>query len=281
MAQTISDLYIRKSTLDPLLSWLEGWQTQSPPAVYPFIIIGETGWGKTTIANLAADATSFFPTSSVGGFRDVKQLKKWIGQVRSLSFEGLTRLAILDDASFLKKSEWTYIQKATENKSFPLVICVQTEADVPWPIRRGSAKLKLEQPKVEDIVKHLQTIEPNRNDLGLIANSASSFRSAELILKTTPEGLDPQASRRIPSRNGFSEVEAILSGNYPAVKFDSHPLSILQTAHHNGASPIDIYRGIVLHGYSWKHLGLSPIASAYLCNLRTKTCAKPPFRKRK
>lgn len=281
MAKRISDLYIRKSTLDPLISWLEGWKSPTAPEAYPFIIVGESGWGKTTIATLCAEAASFFPTVSEAGFRDKNQLKKWFGQVRSRSFDNEIRLAILDDASFLKKSEWNYISEQIKSRAFPLVICAQTEADIPWPIRRGSPKLKLEQPKIEDVVKYLQTIEPNRNDLGVIAKSASSFRAAKLLLQTTPENLDPQATPRIPSRSGFAEVEAILSGNYPAVSFDSHPLSILQTAHHNGASPTDVSRGIVLQGMSWKHDGLTPIASAYLCSLRTKTCAKPPFRKRK
>ena len=281
MAERISDLYIRKSTLDPLLSWLEGWNSPTAPEAHPFIIVGESGWGKSTISKLAAEATGFHPTISEAGFRDKNQLKKWFGQVRSLSFEGLTRLAILDDASFLKKAEWNYIADQIKTKAFPLVICAQTEADIPWPIRRGSPNLKLERPNLESVVKYLQTIEPNRNDLGIIAKAASSFRAAKLLLQTTPENLNPEASPRIPSRTGFAEVQAILSGNYPALIFDSHPLSILQTAHHNGASPTDISRGIVLQGMSWKHEGLTPIASAYLCSLRTKTCAKPPFRKRK
>ena len=84
MAERISDLYIRKSTLDPLLSWLEGWNSPTAPEAHPFIIVGESGWGKSTISKLAAEATGFHPTISEAGFRDKNQLKKDFELVRTI-----------------------------------------------------------------------------------------------------------------------------------------------------------------------------------------------------
>jgi len=278
-----TNLYGRKADWDPLKSWLEAWNNGSKPEVYPFIIIGESGWGKSTLAHRMSETVGMAPTASDGGFRDGKQLQKWFGQVRSRSFTNEMRVGILDDASFLSGAEWKLVGEQVKMKAFPMVVCVQTDADVPWPIRKGASILKLEQPKPEYLHRFLETIEPDRSDLWSIANLAASFRQAELILKTTPEGfVDKFAdsfSERIPSRTRHAEVVAILQGKYPDTNFTSHPLAILQAANHNHADPEQVGLGSTLHGMSWKTDLLEPIARGFLVNLRTKTWARPPFRK--
>lgn len=279
----MSGLIGRKSDWDSLKSWLQAWNSGNKPEPYPFIIVGESGWGKSTVAHHISEQVGMEPTPSDGGFRDVDSLKIWFGQVRSRSFTNKMRSAILDDASFLSGAEWRLVGEQVKLVAFPLVICVQTEADVPWQIRRSAMMLKLSKPSRENLLAHLDSIDSDRSDNFEIAKIGASFRNAELIQKTTPDGFvteyPDEFETRIPTRHKFAEVKAILSGEFAGDDFTSHPLSILQTALHNHTDPEQIGLGSVLHGLTWKTDQLESIARGYLMSLRSNSTDRPPYRK--
>jgi len=280
----MSGLIGRKSDWDSLKSWLQAWNSGAKPDPYPFIIVGESGWGKSTVAHHISEQVGMEPTPSDGGFRDSDSLKKWFGQVRSRSFTNQMRAGILDDASFLSGAEWKMVGEQVKLVAFPLVICVQTEADVPWQIRRSAMMLKLSKPSRENLLQYLDSIDSDRSDNFEIAKIGASFRNAELIQKTTPEGFvteyPDEFEPRIPTRHKFAEVQAILSGEFPGNDFTSHPLSILQTANHNHTRPEFVGIGSVLHGLSWRTDQLEPIARGFLLSLRSNSTDRPPFRKK-
>jgi hypothetical protein len=279
---TLDNLIGRRSEWDSILSWLEGWASGSKPEVYPFIIAGESGWGKTTLAHATTEQCGFAPTSSELGWRDKNEIKRWFGACRSTSFDGRARCAVLDDASFLSAPEWKIIARGLKSQAFPCIICVQSLADVPWSIRRGAGILKLAEPTNEFLERYLLSIDPDRNDTESISSVTRSFRAARNLMMTMPDGFPIDEIEAPPiSRSGWSEVEAILSGRWTTDEFDSHPLSILSAGIHNGVHPEIIGTGLVLHGASWKTDGLTPIASAYLATFRSKNSDKPPFRVRK
>jgi len=277
----IQELIGRRSEWDPLISWLEGWAAGSKPEVYPFIIAGESGWGKTTLAHAAAEHCGFAPTTSELGWRDDAEIGRWFGACRSTTFDARARCAVLDDASFLSRGEWKIIARGLESQVFPCVICVQTLADVPWSIRRGAGILKLAEPTTEFLHRYLTRIDPDRKDAMAIASATRSYRAARNLMMTMPDGFSTDGIEAPPvSRSGWSEVEAILSGRWITDEFDSHPLSVLSAGIHNGVHPEIVGVGLVLQGASWKTDGLAPIASAYLSSFRTKKLDRPPFRVR-
>lgn len=282
----MSDLLGRRSQYAPIRTWLKSWDG-GKPTTYPLIIHGESGCGKSLIAELTSVEADFDPIISEAGDRDSAALKTSFGQGRSRSFFGQSRIVIVDDAMILDRREWREFESLLELKSFPLIILATTTDDVPYQVRRNALIVEIERPSSEHLFIHLQRVRAEHDynhtdsDLRAIAEVASSWRSATLILMTIPPNMKPSERKRNPTRLGHSQVRAILMGQYPVGDVSVHPLQLLAAAEFNQTNPDVMIEANSLHSRQWATDLLGPIARHYLSTLRANSADRPPFRNRK
>ena len=283
---TPSELIGAKRHFAPVKSWLASW-AYGTPSVYPLVIVGDSGVGKTTVARAYAQAAGFdIIESHADADRDAKHFKKVFSEARMPTFFGEPRCLIVEDASAITKAGWRTFDQVIKSKAFPLIIIAENESEVAWQYRKSGLTHEIPQPQPADLLQLLNSIcsnpDANNSRLRWISENASSWRTAKFLLKTTPpdwEDDSVQAGDR--TRTGFNEIAAILRGEHPLERgISSHPLGVLQAADWNCAPPDHVVEAMRLHSLAWAVEGLSSVSMAYLSTLRASTQDKPPFRKR-
>ncbi len=283
---TPSELIGPKRHFAPVKSWLDSWAFGTP-SVYPLVIVGDSGVGKSTVARAYAQDAGFdIIESHADADRDVKHFNKVFGEARMPTFFGEPRCLIVEDASAITKAGWRTFDQVIKSKAFPLIIIAENESDVAWQYRKSGLTHEIPQPTPSDLLSLLNSICPDSDSdnsrLRWISENASSWRTAKFLLKTTPPNWDDdsvQAGDR--TRTGFNEIASILSGEHSVERgISSHPLGLLQAADWNCAPPDHVIEAMRLHSLAWAVEGLSKVSMAYLATLRAGTQDKPPFRRR-
>ena len=270
-----------KRLFSPIQAWFEAFQ-QGSPSVYPLILVGDSGTGKTFLANHFATKNGFDVIEShAEEARTSQSFKRLFGDARMPTFFGQRRCVVVEDIDSISKRDWNEFDEPIRAKAFPLVIIADSEASIAWKYRRGGLVHQVHSPSIESLREHLLGLFPDgdHEHIDWCARNATTWRGSEILFKTTPVGWSARPQRFPPSRIGHAEVEAILQGRNEG-GFSSHPLAIMQTADFNGVNPHHLIRAMELHSKSWSADLLGSISRAYLGTLRTKSWDKPPFRKR-
>jgi len=246
--------------------------------------VGDAGVGKTTIAHaFATDAGFDITESHAADDRDKQEWTRLFSDARKPTFFGQERCVIIEDASCINASGWASVEAEVKRRAIPILIIAQSEADVKWTIRRDALVHRIEQPDLEQRLDLLNSISGEGADLERlkwIAKVSSSWRSAEILLRTTPpDWVDAETSPLVPMRTGHDEIRAILSGERRE-DISAHPLAMITAAEYNCAAPQAVIEAMRLNSLAWVGEGLSEVATAYLTTLRAPTADRPPFRKR-
>lgn len=277
----IEDLIGKRSTYQPLRTWLHQWASNNQPSFPLVIITGDAGVGKTTLAITLSEDAGFYPQIETDG--DYKSLSV---VARKRTFTGDRRVAILDNADHLSKKIWNQIERS-KDLSFPLIIICSDPNSISWNIRRSALSIHVNTPTPDQIqkflIRHRNKIGSKHSDqdLMMIASRSISWRSAKLSMITTPPNMDLDHEIRKPRRVGRSQIGSILSGSHNDSRIDVHPMALISTALWNGSEPDHVEIANILHSLSWNVEGLSKINHAYLTTLRTISTENPPFRTRK
>lgn len=278
-----SDLIGAKRHFAPVQSWFDSW-AYGTPSVYPLIIVGDSGVGKSTVARAYAQKAGFDVLDTHGDSkRDVKHFNKVFSEARNKTFFGESRCLIVEDAGAISTSAWKSFDDAISAKAFPMIIIAQHESEIGWRHRKSGLVHEIPNPTAADKVQLLNSIcsDHTPEQISWIAENSSSWRSAKhLAMTTPPDFIDTDIEPPERTRYGFDEVSGILSGKYQSNELSSHPLAFIQTAEWNAGNPEHICEAMRLHSLAWVVEGLSKVSMAYTATLRTDTQHKPPFRKR-
>lgn len=270
-----------KRRFAPVKAWFSSWATGTP-SVYPLVIVGDAGVGKTTVAHHYATEAGFDTIEShAEDERDTARLGRLFADARMPTFFGQRRVVIVEEPESLSKREWRAFDDPMKSKAFPLVIITQDPSSVPWPIRRGGLVVALDAPTPSDLSEYIERLHPGRSDVDEIARRATTWRQAALLAMTTEEGSPiREVENRYRTRYGHAEVAAILAGEHDSPDFSSHPLAVIQAAEYNGADPNHVVTAMLLHSQAWTVDGLAEVSRAYLSTLRASSTDRPPFRQR-
>jgi hypothetical protein len=275
-----------KRKFAPVKAWFDGFSV-GKPSVYPLIIVGDAGVGKSTIALAYAEQIGFDPIiSTAESERHTDALKRLFGDSRMPTFFGQKRCLIMEDLKSFGKREWTQFDEPMKNKSFPLILITTNEAEIPWRIRKQGLVHRVEPPTEGDLSEYLNREREQRSmttsdaHLRWIASASSTWRQSLHLLLTTPDGWRHDNDSNPPQRFGHGQVEDILLNKHRSIDFSVHPLAIIQAADFNGANPDYVIRAMLLHSKAWVVEGLSEVSRAYCSTLRAPTATKPPFKKR-
>jgi len=280
---TPQDLFGSKRHFAPIKAWLDSWG-YGTPSVYPFILVGDSGVGKSTAARAYAhDAGYDIIESHADAERDVKYFNRLFGEARMPSFFGKKRCLIVEDAGAISNSAWRAFEATIKEKAFPLIIISQSENDVAWRYRKSGITHRIPQPAQNDLLALLNSISPAPDERMIwISQNSTSWRQAMMLLKSTPpDWMDDEIESDGKARTGFAEVQRLLRGEHPhGHGLSSHPLGVIQAAEWNCAPPENVCEALRLHSLAWMVDGLSAVSIAYLKTLRANTQDKTPFRKR-
>ena len=275
-----------KRKIAPIKAWFDGFSV-GKPSVYPLILVGDAGVGKTTIALAYAEQMGFDPiTSTAENERHTDALKRLFGDSRMPTFFGQKRCLIVEDLRSFGKREWTQFDEPLNNKAFPLILITTNESDIPWRIRKQGLVHRVNSPTAGDLSEYLDRereqrgLETSDEHLMWIASTASTWRQSLHLLLTTPDGWRHDSRTDNPMKYGHSEVEHILLNKHTSIDFSSHPLAVIHAANYNGANADYVIQAMLLHSKAWVVEGLSEVSRAYCSTLRSPTAMKPPFRKR-
>ena len=278
-----SELIGAKRHFAPVQSWFDSW-AYGTPSVYPLILVGDSGVGKSTVARAYAQKAGFdILESHADAKRDAKHFNKTFSEARNRTFFGQNRCLIIEDAGAISASAWKTFDDAISAKAFPMVIIAQHESEVGWRYRKSGLVHEIPAPTSSDKVQLLNSICPDHTpeQIWWIAENSSSWRSAKhLAITTPPDFIDPNVQPTERTRFGHDEVSGILSGEYQSKELSSHALAFINTAEWNGANPEFVCEAMRLHSLAWVVDGLSRVSMAYNSTLRSDTQHKPPFRKR-
>ena len=271
-----------KRNFAPVKAWFQAWQNGHQPSQYPLIVIGDAGCGKTTVVKHYAEECAFdLIISEAGESRTPTTMKRLFGDARMPTFFGQPRAVVIDDWELLLSPCVKELDEPVRQRSFPLVIIAPSEAAVPWKYRRGGLVHRIPNPSTSDLTAHLTAIagDIDEDHLHWIAENASTWRQAELLLRTTPVGFSESIDDWKPSRFGHDEVASILAGDGD-MNFSCHPLAVISCAEFNGCDPDVVIKAIELHSKAWSADLLSSISRGYISTMRTNTSQRPPFRQR-
>lgn len=275
-----------KRKFAPVKAWFDGF-TVGKPSVYPLILVGDAGAGKSTIALAYAKQMGFDPIISTAETeRHTDALKRLFGDARMPTFFGQRRCVIIEDLKSFGKREWTQFDEPIGNKAFPLILITTNEAEIPWRVRKQGMVHRVESPTEGDLTEYLNREREQRGmntsdeHLRWIASVSSTWRQSLHLLLTTPDGWRHDTEANPPTRFGHGEVQDILLNNHSSIDFSSHPLAVIQAADFNGANPDHVIQAMLLHSKAWVVEGLSEVSRAYCSTLRSPTADKPPFKRR-
>lgn len=280
---SVSELIGAKRHFAPVQSWFDSWG-YGTPSVYPLILVGDSGVGKSTVARAYAQKAGFdILESHADSKRDAKTFNRTFSEARNRTFFGQNRCLIVEDAGAISASAWKSFDDIIKAKAFPMVIIAQHESEVGWRYRKSGLIHEIPEPTAADKTQLLNSICPEHTpeQISWIAENSSSWRSAKHLATTTPpDFIDSEIEPPERTRFGQDEVSGILSGQYQSKELSSHPLAFIQTAEWNAGNPEHICEAMRLHSLAWVVEGLSKVSMAYTATLRTDTQHKPPFRKR-
>ena len=273
------ELIGKKRKFAAIKSWFDSFSAGTP-SVYPLILVGDSGVGKSTIATACADKAGFdVLISDAETERHTDALKRLFSDARKPTFFGQRRAVVIEDLNSFSKKEWNLFDDPLKSKAFPLVLITTNEAEIPWRIRKHGLVQRVEYPERTDLIEYLNG-ERSSNHIQWIASQARTWNQAKHLLASTPEDWDDDVESNPPSRFGHAEVEDILLGRHSGTDFSSHPLAVIHAADFNGANPDYVIQAMLLHSKTWVTDGLGPISRAYISTLRANTTTKPPFRQR-
>jgi hypothetical protein len=267
----------------PVKSWFEAW-THGKPSMFPLILVGDSGYGKSFIVKHFSALFDFDAIESHSNdSRSIQAFRTLFSDARMPTFFGQRRCLIVEDVKDISKSEWNTFDEPMKNQAFPLVLIAQHESEIAWKYRRGALVHRVHQPTVGMIREFLDSFELDIPDehLDWCSENASTYNNALMLARTTPPDWRGEVGSWSPSRYGHAEIEDILKGRSQEQDFSSHPLALLSVAEFNGCNPKHIIEGMWLHSQAWNVELLSSISRAYLSTLRTGETRKPPYRNRK
>jgi len=275
-----------KRKFAPVKAWFDGFSI-GKPSVYPLILVGDAGAGKSTIALAYANQMGFDPIiSTAENERHTDALKRLFGDARMPTFFGQKRCLIVEDLKSFGKREWSQFDEPLNSKAFPLIIITTNEAEIPWRIRKQGLVHRVQSPTAGDLNEYLIRVRDERSmttsdeHLRWIASTSSTWRQSLHLLLTTPDGWRHDTEANPPTRFGHSEVEDILLNKHKSNDFSVHPLAVIQAADFNGANADHVIQAMLLHSKAWLVDGLSEVSRAYISTLRATTTDKPPFKRR-
>lgn len=274
------DLIGPKRVFAPVKEWFSAW-SNGTPSVYPLVIVGDSGVGKTTVAHTLAESAGFtISESHAEDDRNTKHFTTLFSDARKPSFFGNRRCVIIEDIEVLGSREWAAIEKEVKQRAVPLVIIASSDRDVRWSIRRNALVHLIPRPSTADLKVALSKSIDDEDQVEWIAENSGTWRSAfNLAATIPPDFMDDSIEILTPLRTGHSEIEAILAGE-PVEEVASHPLAVITAAEWNGADPRTVVEAIRLNSMAWSVEGLSEVATRYLATLRAPTADRPPFRRR-
>ena len=169
-------------------------------SVYPLILVGDSGVGKSTVARAYAQKAGFdILESHADAKRDAKHFNKTFSEARNRTFFGQNRCLIVEDAGAISASAWKTFDDAISAKAFPMVIIAQHESEVGWRYRKSGLVHEIPAPTSSDKVQLLNSICPDHTpeQIWWIAENSSSWRSAKhLAITTPPDFVDPNVQPR-------------------------------------------------------------------------------------
>tara|TARA_R110000803_G_scaffold107958_6_gene176178 strand:- start:1037 stop:1900 length:864 start_codon:yes stop_codon:yes gene_type:complete len=276
------ELIGKKRKFAPIKSWFDSF-TAGTPSVYPLILVGDSGAGKSTIATHYAQALGFDALiSDAENERHTDALKRLFGDARKPTFFGQRRAVIVEDIETFSNKEWSVFDDPIKSKAFPMILITTNEAEIPWRIRKHGFVCRIENPDKSDLLQYLNEESPTGDQYHLqwIASQSTTWRQAKHLLVSTPDDWIGDVESERATRYGHAEIEDILLGRHDGFDFSSHPLAVIHAADFNGADPNHVIEAMLLHSKAWIVEGLSSISRAYISTLRANTTTKPPFRKR-
>jgi hypothetical protein len=239
-----------KSTFEGIRAWL-----RHPERT--LLLWGPTGAGKDYALATIAEEEGYEPEEHEDPLRAIEN-------ARHPTFHGKGRYAVVNDADYLTRTQWTKIEKALPDAP-PTVIIALSFQSVPWQVRKNCVVIEITKPQI----RHIQQVHPDLN-----LSRRIGWRQAGINAYL---GIEPEERQVfVPIKD---QPKAILHGEY-GHDFDCHPLAVISMAHHNGADPTLVARALTLHSQAWEIEGLSEVSRAFISTLRTDRVDSPPFRKR-
>lgn len=256
-------LFGPKAPIEGVRHWLRD-------PIRPLIIYGPAGCGKNhVLATLGADMDMESETH--------EDPLRAMENARHPTFFGKGRYAVVDDADFISKGLWTKIANALPYAP-PTAILVQSVMSVPYQIRKTCVIIEIKQPTeryltayLEHADSHMRLDDPSL--FGAIAKTSTSWRQALIAAEL---GVVP-TTENIGFIHARDQAKAVLSGSLNH-DFDTHPLSVLGMALHNGTPPEQVARGLMMHSHAWDIDQLSTVSRRYISTLRSERQDSPPYR---
>ena len=250
-----SELIGPKRNFAPIKSWLDSWG-YGTPSVYPLVIVGDSGVGKSTVATAYAHEAGFDVLEShADADRDAEHFKRIFSEARMPTFFGEKRCLIIEDCEAISNSAWLAFDSAIKDKAFPLIIIAQSESAVAWRYRKSGLTHEIPTPNAQELMQLLNSRSPESQDEARkkwISENATSWRQAMLLLQTTPSDWDDDVDEMDRSKTGFAEIQRVLQGEHPiGHDISSHPLGIISAAEWNCADPQSVCEAIRLHSLAW------------------------------
>lgn len=247
-------LFGPKAPIEGVRQWLRD-------PIRPLILFGPAGSGKNHILATLSDDMEMQAETHEDPLRAIEN-------ARHPTFFGKGRYAVVDDADFIGKGLWTKIANALPHAP-PTAILAQSLHSVPYQVRKTCVIIELKRPS-ESHMRSMLGDHPLSAD---IAKTAKSWRQA---LTAATLGVVP-STEDLGFVHARDQAKAVLAGRLTH-DFDTHPLSVLGMAHHNGAPPEQVARGLMMHSHAWDIDNLSAVSRRYIATLRSDRQDNPPYR---
>jgi len=250
----IDMLFGPKAPIEGVRQWLRD-------PIRPLILFGPAGCGKSHVLETLNDSMEMQAETHEDPLIA-------IDNARHPTFGGNGRYAVVDDADFIGRRMWSRIEKALPHAP-PTAFLAQSLHSVPYQIRRVCVIIELKRPSET----HIRSMLGDHPLSAEIAKTAKSWRQALIFASL---GVVP-STEDLGFVHARDQAKAILSGRLNQ-DFDTHPLSVLGMAHHNGTPPEQVARGLMMHSHAWDIDNLSTVSRRYIATLRSDRQDNPPYR---
>jgi ABC-type uncharacterized transport system YnjBCD ATPase subunit len=240
---------------------IEGVRQWLRDPIRPLILFGPAGCGKNHVLETIGEALEMQAETHEDPLTAMDN-------ARHPTFGGNGRYAVVDDADFISGRIWSRIAKALPHAP-PTAILAQSLHSVPYQVRKSCVVIELKRPS-ESHMRSMLGEHPLSAD---IAKTAKSWRQA---ITAATIGVVPN-TEDLGFVHARDQAKAVLAGHLTH-DFDTHPLSVLGMAHHNGTPPEQVARGLMMHSHAWDIDHLSAVSRRYIATLRSDRQDNPPYR---
>ncbi len=186
--KTIDDIILPEKTLDPIISFANGWACGFPNMTQPALFLyGKPGTGKTLMAKcLCKDMDWNIIELNASATRTKEQLKNLLN-IHSTDFFGRKNCLFLDESDSIDGGE-AIIKKVIMQMKFPVIIVANDLYKVPKVLRDISEAIQFWRPTVKALKQHVIKINREEglclpDDILTAASETQDYRAAINILE--------------------------------------------------------------------------------------------------